>query len=88
MSVKTLEPTIHKPNYFFGDSAGVLPCRNCNRSMETIEASITFDDENEENPQEDNEQAVDEEVIEDDYSPTVTNTLTKAQILEIFCHSE
>ena len=41
-------------------------------------------DENEENPQE--EQAVDED--EDDYNPIVTNTLTKAQILEIFCHSE
>ena len=87
VSVRTLEPTIHKPNYFFGDSLGELPCRNCNRSLETIEASITFDEENEEHSQNVGDQAA-SEVIEDDYSPVVTNTLTKDQILEIFCHSE
>ena len=34
-----------KPNYFFGDTFGVLPCRKCNRSLETIEASISFGEE-------------------------------------------
>ena len=36
---------LHTPNYFFGDTLGIL--RRFNRSMETIEASITFDEEKE-----------------------------------------
>ena len=35
----------HTPNYFIGDTLGIL--RRFNRSMETIEASITFDEEKE-----------------------------------------
>ena len=35
----------YTPNYFFGDTLGIL--RRFNRSMETIEASITFEEEKE-----------------------------------------
>ena len=89
VSVRTLQKPEFKPNYFFGDSLGVLPCRNCNRSLETIEASITFDEEPETaNTLEARENVIDDEKDEekeDDYAPIVTNTLTKNQILEIFC---
>ena len=43
VNVETLTRNINKPNYFFGDAMGIL--RKFNRSMETIEASITFDEE-------------------------------------------
>ena len=111
--VDTLHTPTYRPNYFFGDSFGVLPCRSCNRSLETIEASITFGEEKEETVEEvepDNEnvhsiiafehvvatpkddvehQNPDEYRNEEDlYSPEVKNTLTKEQIMQIFCNLE
>ena len=86
VSIRTLEPTQYKQNYFYGDSFGLLP-RNCNRSTETIEASISFDEEiNEQHSR--GREDVTEEATEDDYSPIATNTLTKDQILQIFCYKE
>ena len=83
VSIRTLEPTQYKQNYFYGDSFGVLPR---NRSTETIEASISFDEEINEHSR--GREDVTEEATEDDYSPIATNTLTKDQILQIFCYKE
>ena len=43
VTVGSLTKNFRKPNYFFGDAMGFL--RRFNRSMETIEASIHFDEE-------------------------------------------
>ena len=132
--VDTVRRPEFRPNYFFGDTFGVLPCRQCSRwrvvlcgvtyrfacahracrSLETIEASITFGEEREEvaesgetlvsfthsiTPHYDfvKEEAGEEtnndvslrveveEVSEDLYMPGVKDTLTKDQIVEIFC---
>ena len=108
--VDTLHTPTYRPNYFFGDSFGVLPCRSCNRSLETIEASITFGEEKEETveeveadnihsiiayehvvatPKEDEQEILDEHRPDEDlYSPDVKSTLTKDQIMQIFCKLE
>ena len=99
-------------NYFYGDTFGVLPCKKCNRSLETLEASIIFGEEQDkdigdklvsfthsitplvnedEQELEINIDAADDENKEAEpqgsflYSPGVQNTLTKDQIVEIFC---
>ena len=111
--VDTVDTPTYRPNYFFGDSFGVLPCRSCNRSLETIEASITFGEEKEDvmedaeaenenihsiiafehvvaTPQDENtDNNLDGHRQEEDlYSPEIKNTLTKDQIMQIFCKLE
>ena len=129
--VDTVRRPEFRPNYFFGDTFGVLPCRRCSRwrvilgvtyrcacahrvcrSLETIEASITFGEEREEvaesgetlvsfthsitphydfvkeevGEETNNDVGVRiEDITEDLYTPGVKDTLTKDQIVEIFC---
>ena len=65
VSVGTEAGGQYTPNYFFGDTLGIL--RRFNRSMETIEASITFEEEREihdyENVRGSEESQVDDVVI-------------------------
>ena len=94
-------------NYFYGDTFGVLPCKKCNRSLETLEASIIFGEEQEKdigdklvsfthsitplvNDEDENIKIKinDKNEVESPgglYSPGVLNTLTKDEIVEIFC---
>ena len=99
-------------NYFYGDTFGVLPCKKCNRSLETLEASIIFGEEQDKDIGDklvpfthsitplvnEDEQGLEIKIdaADDDkkeveppcsflYSPGVQNTLTKDQIVEIFC---
>ena len=101
------KPSILQHNYFYGDTFGVLPCKKCNRSLETLEASIIFGEEQETdigdklvsfthsimplvNDEDENIKIIidDKKEVESpdsSYSPGVLNTLTKDEIVEIFC---
>ena len=101
------KPSILLHNYFYGDTFGVLPCKKCNRSLETLEASIIFGEEQETdigdklvsfthsimplvNDEDENIKIIidDKKEVESpdsSYSPGVLNTLTKDEIVEIFC---
>ena len=46
--VKTTSKRMSPSVYFFGDPCGFLPWRNIHRSFETLEATITFEEEEEE----------------------------------------
>ena len=97
VKIDTLNPANYKHDYFFGDTFGVLPCKKCNRSLETIEASITFGDEDEDDIDQRNDanilnQSESEEekfnsiiTFENKYPPNISDTLTKDQIMEIYC---
>ena len=114
VSIDTNNKAGIQQKYFFGDTFGVLPCKKCNRSLETLEASIIFGDEQDIgdkfvssthsitpshvdigedkdsfkikiNSQNDNKE---EESAKGLYSPDVQDTLTKDQIVEIFCSNE
>ena len=118
VSIDTKRPALLQHNYFYGDTFGVLPCKKCNRSLETLEASIIFGEEQEKDIgdnfvsfthsitplviKDDDKEHKEHPKLEIDctddkkevelpgsflYSPGVQNTLTKDQIVEIFCSS-
>ena len=113
VSIDTKRPALLQHNYFYGDTFGVLPCKKCNRSLETLEASIIFgveqekdigdnfvsfthsitplviENESKEYPKLEIDSTEDKKQVEPLssflYSPGLQNTLTKDQIVEIFC---